>query len=199
MIGQSVVGAASVLRADECDAACRWLLRVVTFGLNRNRLRIGAELGEAFARRLVAAPIRFYIEAGALTHPPRGRPLNPEHIVGIVEAAWADHKAVYAIAHLASDARRVRWWLVALERAGRLTMVGISWWAAVPRISSPEAGGIDGERATEIQEIYAVDFVTGWPAGEGCCVLQSLPLEVCPAPPRARMFSISANHEKEER
>lgn len=160
----------------ECVAGCRWRVRAVRLGLNRNGDRYPQALGPAFVRLLPLVAVRAAWIEERFQHPPLEEAVtDPRSLAGFVEAASVEASSVFAIVHLFHDVSRLRRALLAMERDGLLhRLAGLSIQCRVGvGVDSATPGG---DLITGVHVVEALDLVSR-PGGYEACVLRSLPLE----------------------
>ena len=170
-----------------CVLGCLWECRVLSFGPSRNGERYSARLGPEMVNLLHHVPVGMYVASdGRLTHRPDG-PLirrradgtvDADFAIGIVERAWVDAGGVRAVFHVVHEAADVRRMLLALERAGGLYRVGVSWTGSADR--GPwrrECGGRMTRNIERILDVASIDLVSS-PSVDRACVIRSLPIAV---------------------
>lgn len=166
----------------DCDALCRWEVRVMAWGVNRNLCRYPRHLGPQLARELPLTPLGFYRdEAGIVTHRPGGLIQDDagaeryRYVAGIFEEGWADDGALYGVVHLAPEARPLRRALALMARDRRLDLAGVSIHGSMPAFGV----GVERNIARAVDVAYSLRIasvdVVFHPACEGAHFLRPLP------------------------
>jgi hypothetical protein len=149
-----------------------WEARVLRFGVSRNAVRWGSEIGPELTARLHDALVRCYHRGGRLSHPRDDDGTDIRGACGRVMTAAIDRGGI--LARLSIVDPRIISALLALEHDARLAQVGLSLVANVLYRPVIELG-ISVRHVTQIRDVVAVDLVTR-PSADGC-LLRSIPKE----------------------
>ena len=145
-----------------------WLVRAMSVGETRDRRVFGTRVLQRIAELLPGTPVGFFSDGRQLVHPRRDA-IEAAAVGRVLDAWYAPHVGDL-LATLAIADGRIERRLSALERDGRLRLMGISPMFVGDPVFRPDRS--DVAEVVDVAGVASLDLVSR-PAGVGCCVLRS--------------------------